>query len=98
MEPGATMSVELVLVLIGSDTGILFDNGVVVVVVCVTELNTSTGMDSGFIFGTLIEIGIVICCGDFVEGIERSGATIDCDKKPEVGTAIEPGAPVVSVE
>lgn len=77
VEPDAAMSVELVIGLIGADTGLLFDTGTAdVVVVSDAGLNTSAGAgtDAGCISGTLIiEVGIVICCGAYCEeGIERS--------------------------
>jgi hypothetical protein len=62
LELDVDMSVELVIVITGADIGILFDTGANVVVVSGTGLNTSSGTNVGFMSGTLIVVGIVICC------------------------------------
>lgn len=75
---GADMSLELVIGLTGIDTG------ADVVVVSGTRLNTSSGMNVGLMSGTLIVVGIVICCGvDCEEEIERS--MDHCSEGPELG-------------
>lgn len=83
----------------GADIGVLFDIGVVVVVVSDTGLNISTGTDSSSISGLLIEIGTAISCeGDSEEGIGRyndhGGSGWELSNEFDEGNGRDTGVPM----